>query len=318
MGISDLTSSAAQATAGLALLYFGGEWLIRGASALAFRLGVPAMAIGLTVVALGTSMPELVVSLDAALSGANDVAVGNVVGSNIANIALILGAAAMLRPIAVRLKMVYLDAPLMIAVSLAMVLVLADGRASRIEGGLLLAGLFAYVAYTLWQAPRQPGLLRPSPATASATRLSLGRSLLLSTAGAGLLVAGGHLLVVAAIDLATLLGISQATIGLTVVAVGTSLPELATSVIASLRRMGDIAIGNAVGSNIFNILGIFGATATVTPLRLGAVGWFDIATMVVLACIVTAFLYTRRRLDRVEGGFLLAGFVLYTTWRLAG
>ena len=318
MGIGDLTFSAVQAIAGLALLYFGGEWLIRGASALAVRLGLPAMAVGLTVVAFGTSMPELVVSLDAALSGANDISVGNVVGSNIANIALILGVAALLRPVAARVKMIYLDAPLMIAASLALVFVLADGRASRIEGGLLLAGLFAYVAYTMWQARRQPGLLRTSRATESALRLSLGRSLLLSAAGAGLLVAGGHLLVVAAIELATLLGMSQATIGLTVVAVGTSLPELATSVIASLRRLGDIAIGNAVGSNIFNVLGIFGVTAIVTPLRLGAVGWFDIATMVALACIMTVFLYTRRRLDRVEGGFLFASFVLYTTWRLAG
>lgn len=318
MVASDLAISAIQGIAGLALLYFGGEWLIRGASALAFRLGLPAMTIGLTVVAFGTSAPELVVSLDAALSGANDVSVGNVVGSNIANVALILGIAALLRPMAVRLKMIQLDAPLMVAISLALVLVLADGQASRLEGALLFAGLVAYVAYTLWRARRQPGMLRASRDNASLVQLSLRMSLLYTLAGLGLLVAGGHLLVVAAVDLATVLGMSQATIGLTIVAVGTSLPELATTVIASLRRQGDIAIGNAVGSNIFNILGVFGITAVVTPLRLGAVAWFDLATMVALAVILNIFLYTHRRLNRVEGALLLASFVLYTTWRLGG
>ncbi len=318
MVASDLAISAIQGIAGLALLYFGGEWLIRGASALAFRLGLPAMTIGLTVVAFGTSAPELVVSLDAALSGANDVSVGNVVGSNIANVALILGIAALLRPMAVRLKMIQLDAPLMVAISLALVLVLADGQASRLEGALLFAGLVAYVAYTLWRARRQPGMLRASRDNASLVQLSLRMSLLYTLAGLGLLVAGGHLLVVAAVDLATVLGMSQATIGLTIVAVGTSLPELATTVIASLRRQGDIAIGNAVGSNIFNILCVFGVTAIVTPLQLGAVGWFDLATMVTLAVILNIFLYTRRRLSRIEGALLLASFVLYTTWRLGG
>lgn len=315
--MDNVTLSVLQAVSGLILLYLGGEWLIRGASALAFRLGLPAMAIGLTVVAFGTSAPELVVSLDAALSGANDVSVGNVVGSNIANIALILGIAALLRPMVVRSKMITLDAPLMAAISLLLVLVLANGSASRLEGSLLVAGLFAYVAYTLWQARRQPGMLRSSSAAVSVSRLSLRMSILLTVAGLAVLVAGGHLLVVAAVDLATLLGMTQATIGLTIVAVGTSLPELATTVIASLRRQGDIAIGNAVGSNIFNILGIFGVTATVTPLRLGDVGWFDLATMVALACILTVFLYTHRRLDRIEGACLLASFVLYTTWRLS-
>lgn len=316
MGGSDLALPVAQAIAGLALLLYGGEWLIRGASALAARLHVPPMAIGLTVVAFGTSAPELVVSLDAALTGANDVSVGNVVGSNIANVALILGIAAVLRPIAVHTKMIRLDAPLMVAVSVLLVLALADGVASRIEGALLLAGLFAYVSYTLWQARREPGVLRPAKVTARAAGLSLRASVLLTVGGLALLVAGGHLLVVAAVDLATLLGMSQATIGLTIVAVGTSLPELATTVIASLRRQGDIAVGNAVGSNIFNVLGIFGTTATVTPLRLGDVGWVDLATMTALALLLTAFLYTQRRLSRVEGGFLLGSFVLYTVWRL--
>lgn len=318
MVTGDIVISAVQGTAGLALLYFGGEWLIRGASALAFRLGLPAMAIGLTVVAFGTSAPELVVSLDAALSGANDVSVGNVVGSNIANLTLILGVAALLRPMAVRLKMINLDAPLMVGISLLLVLALADGGTSRLEGGLLCAGLVAYIAYTLWQARKQPGMLRASRANASLARLSLGMSLLYTAAGVGVLVAGGHLLVVAAVDLATVLGMSQAAIGLTIVAVGTSLPELATTVIASLRRQGDIAIGNAVGSNIFNVLGIFGITSVVTPLRLGQVGWFDLATMVALAGLVTIFLYTHRRLDRIEGALLLSSFVLYTAWRLGG
>lgn len=303
---------------GLAMLYFGGDSLIRGASALASHFGVSSLAIGLTVVAFGTSAPELVVSVDAALSGANDIAVGNVVGSNIANIALILGLAALLRPMAVEAKIVRIDSPIMIVVSIALVVVLVDGTASRLEGLLLLSALAAYTAFTFWQARKESEQVRNEFASAApGTRGSLLMSGLLVIFGLSLLVGGGHLLVNAAVKLATLLGISQAVIGLTIVAVGTSLPEFTTSVIASVRGQGDIAIGNVVGSNIFNVLGILGLTAVIHPLELGAISWVDLAVVVSLACIVTVLLFTRLRLDRIEGALLLAGFVLYTTWLLA-
>ena len=314
-----MLAAIAQTAVGLAMLYLGGEALIRGASTLASRLGVSSLAIGLTVVAFGTSAPELVVSLDAALSGANDISVGNVVGSNIANIALILGLAALLRPTLVQAKIVRIDAPIMIGASVALLALLADGGASRGEGSLLFLGLAAYTAFTFWEARRESPPVREELASAApgpAASGPLAGALVLS--GLALLVGGGHLLVVAAVDLALAFGIGQAAIGLTIVAVGTSLPELATSVLASLRGQGDIAIGNVVGSNIFNILGILGLTAAIHPLEMGAITWLDLGTMAALACVLTALVSLRRRLGRIEGSLLLASFVLYAGARLAG
>ncbi len=305
------------ALVGLALLYFGGEWLIRGASTLANRLGVSSLAIGLTVVAFGTSAPELVVSVDAALSGANDVAVGNVVGSNIANIALILGVAALLRPLKAEAKILRVDAPIMILVSFALLAVMADGRASRIEGALLLVALLAYLVFTFWDAGRDSERVREEFASAApAPQVHASASGLLLVAGLLCLAAGGHLLVTAAVKLATLLGMSQAAIGLTIVAIGTSLPEFATSVMASLRGQGDIAIGNVVGSNIFNVLGILGLTAVIQPLEMGAITWLDLGAMLSLACVLGVLLLKRRQLGRLEGACLLTGFTVYTGWLL--
>ena len=302
----------------LVMLYFGGESLIRGASSLASHLGVSSLAIGLTVVAFGTSAPELVVSLDAALSGANDISIGNVIGSNIANVTLILGLAAILRPCAVEAKIVRIDAPIMIAASFALVAALANGRASRLEGSLLLFALTAYTVFTFWEARRESAPIRGEIASAAPQRPAGARmSGVLILVGLALLVGGGHILVISAVDLATSLGGSQAAIGLTVVAVGTSLPEFATTVIASLRGHGDIAVGNVIGSNIFNILGILGLTALVHPIEMGAITWLDLGTLVGLACLVTVFISTRHRLGRIEGAGLFGLFVIYTGWLLA-
>lgn len=310
-----MSLTLAYTAVGLVMLFLGGETLIRGASTLASRFGVSRLAIGLTVVAFGTSTPELVVSVDAAISGANDIALGNVVGSNIANITLILGLAALLRPMAVEAKIVRVDAPIMIFVSLVLIAVLADGGISRLDGSLLVLGLLAYTAFTFWEAKRESRAVREEFAAAAPpapTSALLGNTLVV--AGIILLVGGGHLLVTAAIDLAALLGISQATIGLTIVAVGTSLPELATSVIAAVRGRGDIAIGNVIGSNIFNILGIVGVTALIRPLELGEITWLDLGIMMGLACVVTMFIYTRLHLARVEGAILFLAFIFYTLW----
>ncbi len=307
-----MVGSIVQVIAALALLYFGGEWLVRGASALAARWGVSPLAIGLTVVAFGTSAPELVVSLDAALSGANDIAVGNVVGSNIANLGLILGLAVLLCPAVVQSKIVRFDAPLMIAASFALLLILADGTASRAEGGLLVAALAAYVVFTFWEAGREAPEVREELASAAPEPAEgAWRGGLVAFAGFALLVAGGHVLVRAAVDLASSLGVGQAAIGLTVVAIGTSVPELATTVVASVRGQGDIAIGNVVGSNLFNILGILGITALVDPLAIGNITWIDLGTMIGFACVVMGLIVARRRLGRIEGGVLLAAFALY-------
>jgi len=302
----------------LALLFAGADVLVRGASALALRLGVSALAVGLTVVAFGTSAPELVVSLGAALSGANDIAIGNVVGSNVANVALILGVAVLIRPITSHAKVVRVDAPLMVLVSLLLLALLANGVLSRFEGLLLMLGLGTFVMATFRQARTEVRTVKDEfAAVASPHRASILVSGILVSIGLSLLVAGGHLLVAGAVQLATGLGVSEAVIGLTIVAVGTSLPELATSAVASFRGHGDIAIGNVVGSNIFNILGILGVTATVHPLQLGNVSWLDLGLMVVLAVVLIPLLVTRSRLDRWEGAVLLAVFVLNTAYLLA-
>ncbi|MDZ7749670.1 MAG: calcium/sodium antiporter [Halofilum sp. (in: g-proteobacteria)] len=312
-----LLLTLAGAAAGLALLYFGGEGLVRGASGLAARLGVSPLAIGLTAVAFGTSAPELVVSLDAALGGANDIAVGNVVGSNIANIALILGLAVLLAPAIVQAKIVRIDAPLVLLVSLLLLAVLADARAGRLEGGLLLAGLVAYTAFTFWEARREaPAVQAELAGAAPPARAGAGADALRTLAGLAMLVAGGHLLVTAAVALATGLGVSQAVIGLTIVAVGTSLPELATSLVAAARGQRDIAVGNVVGSNLFNILGILGVTALVQPLGQGAITWADLGVMTVLAGGLALRLGIRPALGRHDGALLLAAFAAYTAWLL--
>lgn len=307
-----------QTATSLVLLYFGGEFLVRGASSLAQRFGVSSLAIGLTVVALGTSAPELVVSIDAVLSGANDISVGNVVGSNIANITLILGLAALLRPCAVESKVVRVDAPIMIAASVALAAILVNGRASRLEGSVLVLTLVAYTAFTFFESRRAPLPVREEIASAvpdQTVRTPMGVALV--GLGLALLMGGGHLLVDAAVELATSLGVGQAAIGLTIVSVGTSLPELATTVIACVRGQGDIAIGNVVGSNIFNILGILGLTAIVRPVQMGAITWLDLGAMTGVACLVVVFIGARRRLGRIHGSVLLALFVVYSSWILS-
>jgi len=302
----------AQAGLGLLTLYFGGEWLVRGATALAMRLGVSPLAIGLTVVAFGTSLPELVVSIDASLSGASDISVGNVVGSNIANIALILGIATVLRPAVVEAKVVRFDAPLVVLVSCLLAAVLFNGVATPLEGGLMLLGLIVYTVFTFWEASRETETIRDEFASAAPeAHAGIAVSLGLVGVGLALLMGGGRLLVISAVDLATALGVSQAVIGLTIVAVGTSLPELVTSVVASLRGQGDIAIGNVVGSNLFNILGILGTTAIIAPLGRGNVGWSDVGAMCGLAALLAVLLFARRRLGRVEGALFLVCYVVY-------
>lgn len=306
-----------QGAIGLVLLFVGGEFLVRGASGLAFRFGLSRLAIGLTVVAFGTSVPELLVSVDAALSGANDLSVGNVVGSNIANIALILGLAALLRPMVVESKVLGVDVPIMILVSLILVSMLGSGYVTRFEGICLVGGLGLYLWMT-FQLARTPSTPGESPESDYLVPTGhVGKFLALIAAGLGMLFVGADLLVVAAIELATWLQISQAAIGLTVVAVGTSLPELATTVIASARREGDLAIGNVVGSNAFNILGVLGITATVRPLESGEINSLDLGLMGALAVLLGALLLRRLYLGRIHGAILVAVFLAYTIWRLS-
>ena len=304
-----------QAIAGLCILYFGGETLVRGAVALASRFGLSSLAIGLTVVAFGTSAPELAVSLNAALNNASDIALGNVIGSNIANLGLILGLSAVISPLLVQAKIIRLDAPIMLASVLLFAVFLLDNQIGRLEGIILSTGLLAYIAFTFIQARKEPEVIQEEflqgvPQTRGRLTIDLGLVIL----GLGLLILGGKLLVLAAVTIALQLGMSEAVIGLTIVALGTSLPELTATLVAARRGYGDIAIGNIIGSNIFNMLGILGITTLVTPLESGNILWGDILCMTLLSLLTYLFLFTRGKLERSEGVILILMYCTYTFW----
>ena len=306
--------------AGLALLYGGAEGLVRGSAGLALRLGLSPLVVGLTVVAFGTSSPELVVSLDAAVAGRGALALGNVIGSNISNYALILGVTALIRPLKAETQLIRVDIPLVIAASGVVGLFLLDGELGRIEGGLLVIGLAAYLVFTLRKARQAPAPERaalaedvPAPPTGSAWRDGL-----LAAGGLALLVAGARLLVSGAVVVAEALGMSQAVIGLTVVAVGTSLPELATSIVAALGGKGDLAVGNVVGSNLFNLLGILGLAALVRPLAGTGISVFDVGVMIGLAVLLLPLMRTGFALSRREGTLLLLAYAGYVAVLLLG
>ena len=310
-----------QILSGFALLYGAGDLLVRGSSRLALGFGISPLVVGLTVVAFGTSAPELAVSVNAALLGRDDIAIGNVIGSNICNIGLIVGLSGLLRAIRVENQLIRVDVPIMVGCSLLLLGLLLDGRVSRAEGALLATGIIAYVAFTLVMARRQGAAsaaaagVRAEPAVGRSRRLlSLG----LVIAGVAGLTLGARVFVDGAVTIALALGISTAVIGLTVVAVGTSLPELATSVIAALRREGDIAIGNVVGSNIFNILSILGITALIRPLSIGGVRLADVGVMLGFAMALWLFMIWRSQVTRPEAGILLAAYLGYLGWLVSG
>ena len=309
--------------AGAALLYFGGEALVKGAVALALRVGLTPLAVGLTVVAFGTSAPELAVSLDAALQNLGDVALGNVVGSNIGNIGLILGLTALVCPIAVHRQVLRFDLPVLVIVSVLVVLTALDRSLGRVEGVLLTLALLVYLAVVLQLSRRESAVLEaaaeelhteqseelPTPAKGG-----IAIQLVLIVAGVAMLVGGGRVFVTGAVQIAGALHISQAVIALTVVALGTSLPELAACLIAAARGHADIAIGNVVGSNLFNLLCILGITATVRPVTFPEIAMTDLGVMLAMTFLLVPLLWTRRTLSRIEGGVLLAGYLAYVAW----
>jgi cation:H+ antiporter len=308
----------AQVGAGFAVLTAAAEGLVFGAASLARRLGLSPLVIGLTIVSIGTSLPELVVALDAALAGTGDIALGNVVGSNIGNIALILGAAALVHPLSVRSQIVRVDGPILAVVSLAFVGLIWDGRLGRLDGGVLFAGIVAYVVYSLYLARQTPDVVQEEVTAELPPPRSVWVELGLLVLGGAGLVGGAHLLVTGAVSIAQALGVGPIVIGLTIVAVGTSLPELATSVVAARRGKGDIAIGNAVGSCIFNLLGILGVTVLVHPLSTQTLGVVDVGVMVGTALIILPLFRTDWALSRWEGTFLLLSYGAYVAWLLMG
>lgn len=309
---------------GLLLLVLGADLLVRGASRLSLSFGISPLVVGLTVVAFGTSAPELAVSLQGALSGQGDIAVGNVVGSNIFNVLFILGVSALVTPLVVHRQVVLQELPVMLAVSLLLWGLAANGLIGRAEGALLAGLLVVYVLMLYRQVRRQPVGSEPG---AEAELPAGGRwldrlwvQLLLIVLGLALLVLGSRWLVAAAIGFAARLGISELVVGLTIVAAGTSLPEVATSVMAALRGQRDIAVGNVVGSNIFNILGVLGLSALFAPEGLAVATQalrFDLPLMVGVAALCLPVLLSGHRISRGEGALLLAAYVGYTAWLVA-
>ncbi|UCG15632.1 MAG: calcium/sodium antiporter [Phycisphaerales bacterium] len=307
---------------GLGGLVSGAEALVRGASRLAASIGVSPLVIGLTVVSFGTSAPELAVSVHAAFVGQADVGLGNIVGSNICNVLLILGAAAAVAPLAIAARLVRFDVWVMISVSVVAFLLSLDGRVGRIDGLLLFAGAVIYTAWLIRENRRRNATASAAGTSTDAQRPSGTRDGWLSSVGLVLLgllllVVGARWLVNGAVVFARALGISELIVGLTIVAVGTSLPELATSVVAAARGERDIAVGNVVGSNIFNVLVVLGLSAAVSPHGINVVRTalvFDVPIMVLVAFACLPIFFTGYRVDRWEGFLFLGCYAAYLVY----
>ncbi len=296
---------------------------MRGASRIAVTVGITPLVIGLTVVAFGTSSPEMAVSVMAAFSGGagSDIALGNVIGSNIFNVLFILGLSAMIIPLIVSVQLLRLDVPVMIGASILMLLMALDGKVGRLDGIILFSGVIIYTIFVIYQGRKESKQnikefeLEYGEPEKSKSQMAL--DLLMIITGLALLVLGSNWLVKGAIDIARLLGLSELIISLTIVAAGTSLPEVATSAIASMRGERDIAVGNIIGSNIFNILCVLGLSATVSPSGINvspvALG-FDIPVMLAVAVVCLPIFFSGFLITRTEGFMLMAYYVIYVSY----
>lgn len=302
--------------AGFVSLVLGAEGLVKGGRSIGLRLGLTPLFIGLTIVACGTSTPELIVSFGAALQGKGDISVANAVGSNIFNILFILGITAFITPIRVYLSVIKIDIPIMIVISLVALWLVGGNTITRITGLFLVAALCIYIFLTYYLAKRESSA-EAGFGTKVVAPLSIGawlQDLVFIIGGVLLMVLGSNLLIDAVSQLARRFSVSEAIIGLTVVAAGTSMPELATSVVAALRRQPEVAVGNVVGSNIFNILGILGITSLITPLTAPGITMVDLSVMVLSAVLLLPLAWTGMIIKRWEGAFLILGYGLYLWW----
>lgn len=307
---------------GLVLLVIGADTLVKGAARLASSFGVPTLVIGLTVVAFGTSAPELAVSVKAAYAGQAELAIANAVGSNIFNVLFILGVSALIMPLVISRQLIRQDVPIMVFVSVLVFWFVQDGQISRIEAGALFVGLLAYTGFLFYQGKSQSSKDEADDEVAELLKepKPMWQNLALVVVGLVLLVLGARWLVQSAIELATAWGVNEAVIGLTIVAAGTSLPEVVTSIVATIRGERDIAVGNVVGSNIFNILCVLGLSGLVspTPLLAGAqMAAIDIPVMVAVALLCVPFFFAGAILNRIEGALFLLCYIAYTWFLVA-
>ncbi len=312
----------AQVVLGFVLLVAGAEIMVRGAAELASRFGIPPVVIGLTVVAFGTSAPELAVAIQSALAGQADIALGNVVGSNILNILLILGLAGMITPLIVGSRIVRADVPILVGVSLLLFLFAFDGRISPLDGAILFTGSIAYTIYAIYSARRESAATDTGDnAITDNNDLPEQRhpalSFLLVLAGLAMLVIGADFLVASAVAIARWLGVSELLIGLTVISIGTSLPEIATTVVAAFRGLRDMAVGNVVGSCLFNIMLVTGAAAVFAPTGLSvdpALIRFDLPVMLAATIACLPIFATGHLIARWEGFLFFVYYIAYTTY----
>lgn len=301
---------------GSAGLFIGAEGLVRGSSSLALRLGISPLVVGLTVVAFATSGPELFVSVKAAIEGNPGIVVGNVVGSNICNIALILGVAALISPMQIKTQVVRREIPILIIITFIFLLlfVLLDFTISRITGVLFVIGIIAYIIFGYKYALNEKsslGLSKEFEESIPKTAYKTWQTILLMIFGFGFLILGSNLFVDGAVAIAVKFGVSQAVIGLTIVALGTSLPELTTSIVASFKNENDIAIGNAVGSNVFNILSILGISSIINPISNSGITIIDLSIMMFFTILILPLSKSKFTLRRWEGAVLFGGYIAY-------
>jgi cation:H+ antiporter len=303
--------------AGLGLLYVGGELLVRAAAALGQRLHMSPLVAGLTIVAFATSAPELAISLDAAVNDLPGFAIGNVIGSNVCNLGLILGIVAIIKPAAVRETLVRRDLLVLSITSLLVPGLLLDAELTRIEGFLLLLSIASYVVLTLWHARATRADRRPGESSVPFLSEHAWLNLLLAAAGIACLVGGSRLLVDASVTIASLLGVPAAVVGLSAAAFGSSLPELSASIIAARHGQADMAAGNLIGSNIFNLLLILGATSSIRPLAMSEITNVDLGVMIFVTALALALMLARARMRRGDGIVLVSVYVLYMGWLFA-
>ncbi|MEM9399253.1 MAG: calcium/sodium antiporter [Verrucomicrobiota bacterium] len=308
---------------GLIGLYYGAEFLVKGSSNLALRLGISPLVVGLTVVAFATSMPEVFASVKAALSGSSDLALGNVVGSNLCNIGLILGLAALLRPVTVQAQLLRFEMPILIISSGIIAIFLINGILGRGEAIALAIGILFYVIYNVYRAKQRKAETPPEPLAEGITTKNEIKGhvfidLIFIVLGIIILVYGAKFLLEGAVNIAQTLGVTEALIGLTIVALGTSLPELATTIVAARKKEGDLAIGNAIGSCIFNNMAVLGITGSIIPLEMGELKWMDIYAMLFMVLICFPLMKSGTKLQRREGAlflFLYFGYMTFASWQ---
>lgn len=297
-------------------LYIGAGWLVKGSTEIALKANISNLVIGLTIVAFGTSAPELVVSLNASLAGQGDIAIGNIVGSNIFNIALILGISAAIHPLQAKRQLTRIDIPILILATIAITILFWDGKLGRLEGGFFLAAIITYTLFSLYYSRKHEKKVEIENGELEKQPEPWYKDLLYIAGGLGILIFASDLLVNNAVSIARELGISEAVIGLTIVAAGTSMPELATSVVSALKKNPDIAIGNIVGSNLFNILAIAGTSSLVHPIVAPNINYVDLLVMLGLTLLLFPLVKSGLKISRAEGWLLIIVYVGYLAWLL--